>query len=248
MRGRAGGFCYINDIGLAVERLKSAGKKVLYLDIDAHHGDGVQDAFYADPGVLKVSFHETGRTLFPFTGFEDETGAGPGDGYNVNVPLHNNADDEVFLWLFRRLFPPLYDWFKPDVTLAQIGVDMMSTDPLTHLRLTNNAYVEAVQMINAHSGAAVFFGGGGYSPENIVRGYTLAWAAISGADIGDDYGLAMLGGQFLGSSGMNTLSSLKDMNIYLSGPDKVSAVAEAQRVYKTVKSNVGRKLGLELPD
>jgi acetoin utilization protein AcuC len=245
MRGRAGGFCYINDIGLAIERLLAAGKKVLYVDIDAHHGDGIQNAYYEDGRVLKLSFHETGRTLFPFGGSEDETGAGPGLYKNVNVPLHSTSDDEIFLWLFKNIFPPIIDRFEPDVTVAQIGVDMMSTDPLSHLRLTNNSYIEAIRHISMRSDHTLFFGGGGYNADNIVKGYTLAWAVMNSMDLDDDYASATLGGTFLGSTETGRVNSLRDMNIFLSGPDKDIGRREAERVYTRISETVFKGLGIK---
>jgi len=236
MRNRASGFCYVNDIGILIELLLKAGKRVFYIDIDAHHGDGVQNGFYNNPMVLKMSFHESGRTLFPFSGFEDEIGEGEGKFYNLNIPMHGYSDDEVFLYLFRRIFPPIIERFNPDITIAQIGVDMMSTDPLTHLRLTNNSYCEAVRVIKERSKRLIAFGGGGYNPDNISKGYTLAWAIFNDLEI-DDYASLMLGGTFMGSNEMS-LGGLKDMNLYVSGPEKEIAIKEAERVLDFYTKNV----------
>ena len=236
MRNRASGFCYINDIGVLIELLLSQNKKVFYIDIDAHHGDGIQNAFYNNPNVLKMSFHESGRTLFPFGGFEDEIGEGEGRFYNLNIPIQGYADDEVFLFLFKKIFPPIIDRFNPDITIAQIGVDMMSTDPLTHLRLTNNSYCEAVGIIKEKSNKLIAFGGGGYNTDNISRGYTLAWAIFNDVEI-DDYSSLMLGGTFMGSNEMS-LGGLKDMNLYVSGPEKDIAIKEAERVLDFYTKNI----------
>jgi acetoin utilization protein AcuC len=238
MRERAGGFCYVNDIGMVIERLLASGKRIMYVDIDAHHGDGIEDAFISDPRVMKVSFHESGKTLFPFTGFETETGSGDGTGYNINVPLAAATDDEVFLWLFKQVFAPLAFAFRPDVVLAEIGVDMMNSDPLTHLRLTNNGYVEAVRVIRVCSDRLVCFGGGGYNADNITKGYTLAWALMNRIDIFDDYSSAMLGGTFLGSSELGNLSALRDMNLVVTGPEKAETYHEARRVLEYLRENI----------
>jgi acetoin utilization protein AcuC len=244
MRGRAGGFCYVNDIGIVIEQLIAKGFRVLYIDIDAHHGDGVQQGFYDTDRVLKISFHETGRSLFPFTGFETEIGTGKGEGYNVNVPLHPTADDDVFLFLFKKIFPPLAARFDADVTVAQIGVDMMHSDPLTHLRLTNNSYIEAVKIICQWSKKLIAFGGGGYHPDNIAKGYTLAWAVMNRIETDADAMSLLLGGTFLGSPELNTVGALRDMNLYVSGPDKEAAAQEAYRVHEFLRRNVFHRLGI----
>ncbi|MGC8926532.1 MAG: acetoin utilization protein AcuC [Myxococcota bacterium] len=236
MRERASGFCYINDIGILIELLLREKKRIFYIDIDAHHGDGIQNGFYSNPDVLKMSFHESGKTLFPFSGFEDELGEDKGRFYNLNIPLNGYSDDEVFLFLFKNIFPPIINRFDPDITIAQIGVDMMSTDPLTHLRLTNNSYIEAVKIITEHSKKLVAFGGGGYNPDNIVRGYTLAWAVINEIET-EDYSSLMLGGTFMGSL-EHTLGSLKDMNLFVSGPEKDIARKEAERILNFYEKNI----------
>ncbi|MBI5526105.1 MAG: acetoin utilization protein AcuC [Deltaproteobacteria bacterium] len=243
-RGRAGGFCYVSDLGIAMEQLLWRGLRLLYVDIDAHHGDGVQDAFYDNRQVLKISFHETGRELFPFSGFESELGSRLGEGYNVNVPLDPLADDEVFLFLFKKIFPPLAARFDPDVTIAQIGVDMHNTDPLTHLRLTNNGYAEAVRIIVQWSKKLIAFGGGGYNPDNIAKGYALAWALMNGRDPFTDGAGATLGGTFVGSSELDGLGSLLDMPLRISGPEKETAAQEAYRVHEYIRRNVFHRLGI----
>jgi acetoin utilization protein AcuC len=106
-RNHAEGFCYINDIAIAIADLITKGQRVAYVDIDAHHGNGVQDAFYETDRVLTISIHESGETLYPGTGFETEIGAKEGTGYNVNIPLRTGTDDEVYLLTFESLVPSL---------------------------------------------------------------------------------------------------------------------------------------------
>jgi acetoin utilization protein AcuC len=126
----AEGFCYINDIVIAIKRfLKSGFKKVLYIDIDAHHGNGVQDAFYDSDEVLFISFHQSGETLYPWCGFENEMGTGKGLGFNVNVPLPEYTDDDAYLRAFREIYTPLARAFQPDCVVAQIGLDTLKRDP-----------------------------------------------------------------------------------------------------------------------
>ena len=144
---RAAGFCYLNDVALACMKLADAGKRVLYLDVDAHHGDGVQAAFYDRKDVMTISLHESGKTLFPWGGFENEIGEGAGRGYNVNVPLPAETYDEAFLTAFDSVAVPLADAFPPDVLVLELGMDILAGDPLTHLRMTNNVVVEIVERV-----------------------------------------------------------------------------------------------------
>src|SRR5256884_7295178 len=130
---RASGFCYVNDAVLAILRLREHGLRVAYVDIDAHHGDGVQHAFYADPHVLTISTHERGERLFPGTGFVREKGEGAGVGFSVNPPLEAYTDTAVYLPAFEAGVPPLIERVKPDVIVAQLAPDADRTDPLTHL-------------------------------------------------------------------------------------------------------------------
>ena len=143
MPDRASGFCYVNDAVLAIMRLRQRGLRVAYVDIDAHHGDGVQFAFYDDPNVLTVSTHERGDRLFPGTGFVAEMGEGAGRGYSVNLPLQPFTDDAVYLAAFEAVVPPLAGAFKPDALVIQLGIDSHRTDPLTHLALTVQGFAAA---------------------------------------------------------------------------------------------------------
>jgi len=136
LAARASGFCYVNDPVMAIMALLRKGRKVAYVDIDAHHGDGVQEAFYGTNRVLTISLHESGRTLFPGTGFEGEIGEGEGRGFSLNVPLPSYSDDELFLLAFDRIVPEAIGTFRPDVVVSQLGVDSLRSDPLTHLNYT----------------------------------------------------------------------------------------------------------------
>ena len=215
---RASGFCYVNDVVIAIEELRAKGLRTAYLDIDAHHGDAVQEAYYASRDVLTISMHETGKTLFPWGGFERETGKGEGVGFNVNLPLEPDTDDEIFLLLFEDVVIDALDLYAPDVVVLQAGADMLSTDPLTHLRLTNNGYTEAVKMLKGRHPRIVALGGGGYNMNDVVRAWTLVWAELSGQVLDEGYGGA-LGGVFLGDATLQG-SDLKDMRAYTSGPVK----------------------------
>ncbi len=179
MPARASGFCYVNDAVLAILRLRARGLRVAYVDIDAHHGDGVQHAFYADPTVLTISTHERGDRLFPGTGFVEESGEGKGVGYSVNLPLEAFTDPDTYLPAFNAVVPPLLEAFNPDVVVLQLGIDAHRTDPLTHLALDVQTFAAAVRRVVALSPRVVALGGGGYDLRNVARAWTVAWAIMN---------------------------------------------------------------------
>jgi len=183
---RASGFCYVNDPVLAILYFVDRGYRVLYLDVDAHHGDGVQWAFYDDPRVLTVSFHQDGRTLFPGTGHITEMGTKAGIGYSVNVPMLPGTDDEVFWQGFINIVPNLFETFRPDVIVSQLGVDTFMDDPLTSLELTTNGFCNVISYLREYAPAWVALGGGGYNVDNVARAWTLAWAIMNGVELPDE--------------------------------------------------------------
>jgi acetoin utilization protein AcuC len=191
-RAEASGFCIYNDLAVAIRWLqRTHGARVLYLDIDAHHGDGVQWLFYDDPDVLTISLHESGAFLYPGTGYIDELGKGDGYGYSVNVPLDAHTDDASWQSCFTMVVPPLVEAFGPDVIVLQAGCDAHVLDPLTHLRCTTLLYDWIVREVCAlaerHCGGRVIMtGGGGYAIYEVVpRAWTLAFAALLGAHVSD---------------------------------------------------------------
>jgi acetoin utilization protein AcuC len=183
MPDRASGFCYVDDPVLAILALRDRGWRVAYVDIDAHHGDGVQFAFYRDPDVLTISTHERGDRLFPGTGFVHELGEGPGGGYSVNLPLEPFTDDRVYAEGFEAVVPPLIRAFKPDVVVAQLGIDSHRTDPLTHLALSVQGFSRTVTRIVELAPRLVALGGGGYDLPNVARAWTAAWAVMNGVQL-----------------------------------------------------------------
>ena len=183
MPDRASGFCYVNDAVLAILYLRSRGLRVAYVDIDAHHGDGVQFAFYGDPEVLTISIHERGDRLFPGTGFVEESGEGEGAGYAVNLPLDLLTDSDVYLPAFEAVVPPLVTKFRPDVIVAQLGIDSHRTDPLTHLALDVQGFARAVARILTLAPRVLALGGGGYDLENVARAWTAAWAVLNDVEL-----------------------------------------------------------------
>ncbi len=178
--GNASGFCVFNDPVVAINVLRRRGLRVAYVDIDAHHGDGVQNAFYADADVLTVSLHESGRFIFPGTGEVEELGVGQGRGYSVNLPLFPYTGDEVYLEAFRAVVPPLVRAFRPDVLVAQLGIDTYVRDPLTHLALTSAGYVELVEELGRMGCPWLALGGGGYDLDAVARCWTLAYGVMLG--------------------------------------------------------------------
>ena len=183
MAGRASGFCYVNDAVLAILRLRERRLRVAYVDIDAHHGDGVQFAFYGDPNVLTISVHERGERLFPGTGFVNEVGAGDAAGFSVNLPLEAYTDAETYLPAFEAVVPPLLERFKPDVLVVQLGIDSHRTDPLTHLALDVQGFARAVARIVPMAPKVIALGGGGYDVRNVARAWTVAWAVLNGVEL-----------------------------------------------------------------
>lgn len=195
----AAGFCYINDVVLACMNLAAAGCRVAFVDLDVHHCDGVQNAFYGRRDVMTISLHESGKTLFPGTGFEYEIGEGEGKGYTVNVPLPVGTYDEAYVRAFRRVALPLLHAFNPDVIVLELGMDGLAGDPLAHLNLTNNAYAEPVELIMGFGKPILATGGGGYHVQNTTRGWALMWSILSGAGTQSDLSIG-LGGVMLQST------------------------------------------------
>ncbi len=177
---RASGFCIFNDAAVAIAWLVERDQRVVYIDIDAHHGDGVQAAFEETDRVLTISLHQDGHTLFPGSGFVDEIGRGAGEGYSVNVPLRPRTDDETYLWAFREIVPPLVRRFRPDVLVTQLGVDTHYQDPLTHLMLTTEGHIALFEELAALTpGRWLACGGGGYALDVVPRSWTLAFEVMS---------------------------------------------------------------------
>ena len=190
MRAKASGFCIYNDPAVAITWLLSAGaERVAYVDLDVHHGDGVQAAFYDDPRVLTISLHEHPATLFPGTGRPDETGTGAGEGYSVNVALPAGTEDAGWLRAIDGVVLPLLRAFKPTVLVTQHGCDGHRLDPLAHLSLSVDGQRQAQVMMHelAHelcAGRWVATGGGGYALVQVVpRTWTHLLAVAAGEPV-----------------------------------------------------------------
>lgn len=184
MRDRASGFCVYNDVAVAVAWLRDRGHRVACVDVDVHHGDGTQALFYADPEVLTISLHESGRYLFPGTGFPDETGAGRAAGTSANLPLAPYTWDEPWLAGFDAVVAPLLRAFRPTVLVTQDGCDSHALDPLAHLLCSTAIWPHVGRRFHelAHElcgGRWVATGGGGYAIREVVpRAWTLLFAEM----------------------------------------------------------------------
>lgn len=192
MPDRASGFCVYNDPAVAIDwLLENGAERVAYVDVDVHHGDGVEVMFADDPRVLTVSLHESGRYLFPGTGATDDVGGPGARGSAANVPLHPGTTGEVWLRTFDRVVEPLLRAFQPDVLVTQLGCDTHLRDPLAHLALLVDEQREVVARLHrlAHEvceGRWIATGGGGYRLVDVVpRAWTAAFAEMCGAELPD---------------------------------------------------------------
>ncbi len=235
LAGKAGGFCYLNDIVLACRLLADAGKRVFCLDLDVHQGNGQQEAFYEDPRVFTVSLHESGKTLYPWAGHEDEIGEGPGRGCNVNLPFPADTDDELYGAAFREIVPPLLGAFHPDVIVLELGMDVLATDPLAHLMMTNNAFADLLPLVLAPGVPILATGGGGYHPDNTARSWALLWSILCGLEPDPDLSIGM-GGVFLGSSEWS--AGLRDPRIYARAEEWQRVKVDVNRVVSFIKDTV----------
>ena len=188
MPSRASGFCVFNDPAMTIQAMVDAGRRVVYIDIDCHHGDGVQHIFYDTDQVLTISLHESGQFIFPGSGFVSDIGTGKGEGFSVNVPLARHTGDDVYEIAFDAIVTPLTRAFQPDVIVTQLGMDTHVFDPITHLRLTTQGFTRSVAklaVLASESGKWVALGGGGYDLGAVARGWSMAFAVMSGQQIPD---------------------------------------------------------------
>jgi acetoin utilization protein AcuC len=186
-RDAAAGFCVFNDCGVAIETLRAecGVRRVAYVDIDAHHGDGVYYGFADDPEVFIADVHEDGRYLYPGSGAAEETGTGAAAGTKLNLPLPPHADDDVFMQAWARV-EAFVRAARPEFILLQCGADSLGGDPITHLQFTARAHAHAAARLCALAdescgGRLVALGGGGYNRANLAR----AWCAVVAAMLGN---------------------------------------------------------------
>ncbi len=186
MRARASGFCVYNDLVLGILEAKALGaQRVLYVDFDVHHGDGVERAFWSDPSVMTISFHETPEARWPFTGRITDLGEGAARGTAINVPLSSGTEDDSWLECVRAVLLPLARRFRPDLIVSQHGCDPHREDPLAELCLSTQAMHEAARItrllaLELCAGRWVATGGGGYQPVRVIpRVWSIVWAIMS---------------------------------------------------------------------
>lgn len=177
---RANGFCYLNDVVLGIKVLQRAGlARIVYVDLDAHHCDGVAFAFAGDPGVRMISVHEEGR--WPFTGALEDTAGGSA----FNLPVPKGYNDSEARAVLEGLILPRVAGFRPEALVLQCGADSLAEDPLSRLALSNRAYLEALTALLPLAPRVLVLGGGGYNPWSVGRLWTGIWGRLSGQDLPD---------------------------------------------------------------
>ncbi|KAL9148449.1 hypothetical protein ABFS82_12G041700 [Erythranthe guttata] len=180
----ASGFCYVNDIVLAILELLANHQRVLYVDIDVHHGDGVEEAFYTTDRVMTVSFHKFGN-YFPGTGHILDIGYGEGKYYSVNIPLHEGIDDESYQLLFKPIMSKVMEVYRPEAVVLQCGADSLSGDRLGRFNLTVKGHAECVKYMRSFNVPLLLLGGGGYTLRNVARCWCYETGVAVGVEIDD---------------------------------------------------------------
>jgi acetoin utilization protein AcuC len=245
MPGYAEGFCYINDISIAIKNAQrmSKGIRIAYVDLDAHHGNGVQEAFYDDPEILFVSVHQTGRTIYPGSGKETEMGENEGKGFTINFPLEPGSDDEIYGYALKESVFPLVEAFSPEIIVLEAGADILISDPLTNLKMTNNGYQRAIKGIMEFCPRILALGGGGYDIYRTARCWTLAWAILNRVEPVDEFA-GLVGGMMFGPE--MEVGSLYDRPYLTEGETKEKAFDEARRVAAYIRKEIFPIHGLEI--
>ncbi|PWN42710.1 putative HOS2-putative histone deacetylase [Ceraceosorus guamensis] len=184
-KNEASGFCYVNDIVLGIQELLRYHPRVLYIDIDIHHGDGVQEAFYNNNRVLTVSFHKYGNDFFPCTGALTEIGVGLGKHFCLNVPLQDGIDDSSYVSLFKAVIEPCITSFRPESIVLQCGADSLGLDRLGCFNLSISAHGECVRFVKSFGLPLLVLGGGGYTIRNVARCWAYETSVLTNVSIPD---------------------------------------------------------------
>lgn len=182
----ASGFCYVNDIVIAILEMLKYHARVLYIDIDVHHGDGVQEAFYLTDRVMTVSFHKYGNSFFPGTGHMYETGAESGRYYSVNVPLKEGIDDQSYVQIFKPIITAVMEYYQPTAILLQCGADSLAGDRLGCFSLSTKGHGECVNFVKALNVPTLVVGGGGYTLRNVARCWTYETSLLVNEQISNE--------------------------------------------------------------
>jgi histone deacetylase 1/2 len=184
-KSEASGFCYVNDIVLAILELLKHHQRVLYIDIDIHHGDGVEEAFYTTDRVMCVSFHKFGE-YFPGTGDIRDIGAGKGKYYSINFPLKDGIDDLSYHSIFKPIIGKVMEWYRPGAVVLQCGADSLTGDRLGCFNLTIKGHAECVQFVKSFGLPTLILGGGGYTIRNVARCWTYETACLLDTNVDDE--------------------------------------------------------------
>ncbi|XP_048138766.1 histone deacetylase 6 [Rhodamnia argentea] len=184
-KSEASGFCYVNDIVLGILELLKVHRRVLYVDIDVHHGDGVEEAFYTTDRVMTVSFHKFGD-FFPGSGHIKDTGAGLGKNYALNVPLNDGVDDESFRGMFRPIIQKVMEVYQPDAVVLQCGADSLSGDRLGCFNLSVKGHADCLRFLRSFNVPLMVLGGGGYTMRNVARCWCYETAVAVGVEPEND--------------------------------------------------------------
>ncbi|CAI9757417.1 unnamed protein product [Fraxinus pennsylvanica] len=179
----ASGFCYVNDIVLGILELLKFQRRVLYIDIDVHHGDGVEEAFYVTDRVMTVSFHKFGNNFFPGTGHIKTNGAGDGKYYSLNVPLRDGVDDKSFHSLFRPIIQKVMEVYQPDAVVLQCGADSLAGDKLGSFNLSVKGHADCLRFLRSFNVPLMVLGGGGYTMRNVARCWCYETAVAVGVEL-----------------------------------------------------------------
>ncbi|XP_068690376.1 histone deacetylase 8-like [Montipora foliosa] len=185
-RDEAAGFCYVNDVVLGILKLREKFDRVLYIDIDLHHGDGVEDAFSFTSKVMSVSFHKFSPGFFPGTGSYMDVGEGKGRYYTVNVPLKDGITDKPFVQIFSRVLSEVKLKFKPKAVVCQCGVDTLAGDPMASFNLTQHGIGECVKRLMDWNLPLLLLGGGGYNVKNAARCWTYLTSIVLNQSLSSD--------------------------------------------------------------
>lgn len=174
----ASGFCYVNDLVLGILELLKCHARVLYIDIDVHHGDGVEEAFYHTDRVMTVSFHKFGDLFFPGTGDVKDVGSNEGKYYAINVPLKDGIDDASFTRMFKLIISKVVEFYQPGAIVLQCGADSLAGDRLGCFNLSIEGHAECVRFVKSLNLPLLVTGGGGYTKENVARCWTVETGAL----------------------------------------------------------------------
>ena len=185
-RNEAAGYCYINDCVLAILQLRKTFSKVLYIDYDLHHGDGVQDAFYGTDKVMTFSIHKYESGFFPGSGSIKEIGFGKGKYFSINLPLHDGIQDESFIAVCQKALSKVKEKFVPEAVVCQVGADGLNEDPMQSFNLTSKAFVQCIKQVVDWNLPTLILGGGGYNEANVARCWTEVTASLVNETLPDD--------------------------------------------------------------